>query len=301
VGPATFKPSYIPESADDIGAEGIHKFETSRVDTAISQDHVTYGLIKRERDGSEIGQSSLGVGAPLQSGRDRDADVLKNELKDLPPEASLDAYEAMPVESFGEALFRGMGWTEGRAIGRGSKDEIAAKEIVRRPHRLGLGAAPAPAPATHKKYIKPGETREAQDTVYLDPSGTVKSAKSVDSKRVDRIMLGALPGKVLRIAAGRHAGLKCKVQALEPKEEGRSERARVRLLPSHEVVVVGCDNLVELSSDRLGREGSHCKEKDYKGGKRMRREMSHLRRKSERQAEEDEEKLVQPWLVPNIR
>lgn len=48
-----------------------------------------------------------------------------------------------------------MGWQEGRAIGRGGKGEVVAKELVRRPQRLGLGATPAPE--THqKKYIKPG-------------------------------------------------------------------------------------------------------------------------------------------------
>lgn len=48
-----------------------------------------------------------------------------------------------------------MGWQSGRAIGRGGKEEVVAKELVRRPQRLGLGATPAPE--THqKKYIKPG-------------------------------------------------------------------------------------------------------------------------------------------------
>lgn len=92
----------------------------------------------------------------------------------LPPEADLDAYSAMPVEQFGMALLRcahaccslpscgcvvqaragggqqrrvpppnrlllllhaclcrGMGWEEGRAIGRNAKEEVKAKELVR--------------------------------------------------------------------------------------------------------------------------------------------------------------------------
>lgn len=69
----------------------------------------------------------------------------------------MEAYEAMPVEAFGEALLRGMGWSEGRAVGRNVKEEVKAKDLVRRPHRLGLGAAPAPE-APSKKKIKPGET-----------------------------------------------------------------------------------------------------------------------------------------------
>ena len=35
--------------------------------------------------------------------------------------AGLDAYEAMPVELFGEAMLRGMGWEEGRCVGKNSK------------------------------------------------------------------------------------------------------------------------------------------------------------------------------------
>ena len=39
-------------------------------------------------------------------------------------EASLDAYEAMPVASFGEAMLRGMGWKEGMSVGRNTPKEV---------------------------------------------------------------------------------------------------------------------------------------------------------------------------------
>lgn len=35
--------------------------------------------------------------------------------------AGLDAYEAMPVEAFGEAMMRGMGWQEGKSVGKNAK------------------------------------------------------------------------------------------------------------------------------------------------------------------------------------
>lgn len=47
--------------------------------------------------------------------------------------STLEDYEAMPVEEFGAALLRGMGW-DGKSTG--SK----RKEVKRRPNRLGLGA-----------------------------------------------------------------------------------------------------------------------------------------------------------------
>ncbi|KAF5609191.1 pre-mRNA-splicing factor SPP2 [Fusarium pseudoanthophilum] len=46
-------------------------------------------------------------------------------------ETTLDDYEAMPVEEFGAALLRGMGWD--------GKTGDKVKEVKRRPNRLGLG------------------------------------------------------------------------------------------------------------------------------------------------------------------
>lgn len=44
-----FVPTYIPEAADKIDGEGIDKFETAAHDTAVAQQHVTYGLHLRSR------------------------------------------------------------------------------------------------------------------------------------------------------------------------------------------------------------------------------------------------------------
>lgn len=149
-----FKPSFIPQTAaeDDI-KDGIAKFETSQHDVVATQEKVVYGLIKREQPREEKIHSNL----EAKSRQQTEAQLLKQDLDYLPPVASLEAYEAMPIESFGEALLRGMGWQEGKAIGRNTKEEVVAKELKRRPHRLGLGAQPAPpAPSSHKKIIKPG-------------------------------------------------------------------------------------------------------------------------------------------------
>lgn len=43
-----FKPSYLPESADQIDAQGIDKFETAAHDAAPKQE-VSYGLQKRDK------------------------------------------------------------------------------------------------------------------------------------------------------------------------------------------------------------------------------------------------------------
>lgn len=54
----------------------------------------------------------------------------------------------------------------------------------------------------------------------------------------------------MRVVEGRHSGLLCEVLALEQQEEGRSTRARVRLLPSHEAVSVRRSELAERGASR---------------------------------------------------
>jgi G patch domain/KOW motif-containing protein len=60
----------------------------------------------------------------------------------LPFQATFKEYQQMPIEEFGAALLRGMGYVEGQSIGRG-RSQYGVKELqepTRRPDRLGLGA-----------------------------------------------------------------------------------------------------------------------------------------------------------------
>lgn len=43
--------------------------------------------------------------------------VAQDDVENLAEDMEQEAYEAMPVEMFGEAMLRGMGWTEGKGIG----------------------------------------------------------------------------------------------------------------------------------------------------------------------------------------
>jgi hypothetical protein len=63
----------------------------------------------------------------------------RNEVRQAPEAPTLDAYEAMPVEGFGAALLRGMGWKDGDAIGKNGAPP-KPKEFKRRPALLGIGA-----------------------------------------------------------------------------------------------------------------------------------------------------------------
>jgi hypothetical protein len=72
---------------------------------------------------------------PIQT----EGEAFLNDLHNAPEAPTLEAYEATPIEGFGAALLRGMGWKDGEAIG---KNGLAAKpkEVKRRPALLGIGA-----------------------------------------------------------------------------------------------------------------------------------------------------------------
>jgi hypothetical protein len=62
---------------------------------------------------------------------------------DAPTEAD---YDAVPIEEFGAAMLRGMGWKDGEAIGRNKgQAPLKQRNLERRPELLGVGAKPAKA------------------------------------------------------------------------------------------------------------------------------------------------------------
>ena len=87
------------------------------------------------------------------SSKELEAQKLREEMAKLPDEATLEQYEELPVEEFGEAVLRGMGWEKGRPIGRNSKTVVKPLELVRRENsKLGLGAVPGPALPSRRSH-----------------------------------------------------------------------------------------------------------------------------------------------------
>ncbi|CAO2648931.1 Nn.00g098800.m01.CDS01 [Neocucurbitaria sp. VM-36] len=62
-----------------------------------------------------------------------------NDIHNAPEAPTLAAYEATPIEGFGAALLRGMGWKDGESIGKNGALPVI-KEVKRRPALLGIGA-----------------------------------------------------------------------------------------------------------------------------------------------------------------
>jgi hypothetical protein len=102
----------------------------------VEQDNLTeeQRLEKKALDALISGKSTDNdLVIPVQT----EEETFLNDLHNAPDAPTLEAYEATPIEGFGAALLRGMGWKDGDG-----KNGAAAKpkEIKRRPALLGIGA-----------------------------------------------------------------------------------------------------------------------------------------------------------------
>lgn len=67
-------------------------------------------------------------------------EAFRKDASTRPDVPTLEDYAATPVEEFGKALLRGMGWKEGMGAGKGGKGPTTPAEVKKRSALLGLGA-----------------------------------------------------------------------------------------------------------------------------------------------------------------
>lgn len=104
----------------------------------VEQDNLTEQerLEKKALDALITGKSTDNdLVIPVQT----EEEAFRNDLENAPEAPTLEAYEATPIEGFGAALLRGMGWKDGEGIGKNGI-AVKPKEIKRRPALLGIGA-----------------------------------------------------------------------------------------------------------------------------------------------------------------
>ncbi|XP_065103543.1 G-patch domain and KOW motifs-containing protein [Paramisgurnus dabryanus] len=117
---------------------------------------------------------------------------------DLRPESSTEAdYDRVPVEAYGMAMLKGMGWKQGEGIGRTFKQDVKPIEHQLRPKGLGLGADRSAVkdlePGRPQWPPKPGEERSKED---------------------EALVLG--PGGCVMVLAGAHKELYGKIEGVDP-------------------------------------------------------------------------------------
>jgi hypothetical protein len=166
----------------------------------MEEPKVQYGLTIIKKDESqEIGAAEAGAPEPMEmkqdnlteeqrlekkaldaliSGKSTDNDLVipvqteedafLNDVHNAPDAPTLEAYEATPIEGFGAALLRGMGWKDGEEIG---KNGVAAKpkEIKRRPALLGIGAKEEAAVGVELGEWSGGKSKGKKVTQIYNP------------------------------------------------------------------------------------------------------------------------------------
>ncbi|XP_042306189.1 G-patch domain and KOW motifs-containing protein isoform X1 [Sceloporus undulatus] len=154
----------------------------------------------------------------------------------LRPESSTEAdYEEVPVEAYGLAMLKGMGWKAGEGIGRTFKQDVKPPENRLRPKGLGLGADRSAAqelePSGPRRPLKPGE----------------EPPKSKDEP------LGLVPGGAVFIETGPHKELYGKIEGVD----GDNARVMVKLAIGGKTVTVsqhGIRPVTQKEYDKLAKD-----------------------------------------------
>lgn len=145
-----------------------------------------------------------------------DSEKFKRDVELRPQEADLAAYDDMPVEEFGKALLRGMGWKEGGAVGKSNAAVVEPIQYIPRPEGLGLGAdvpaaLPEPPDQKRRKILRPGEEeKSARDKQYVMPvteDGKVRHYQTGSGPLVEKKSLAMKTGAHVAVAHGVHSGL----------------------------------------------------------------------------------------------
>ncbi|XP_023693277.1 G-patch domain and KOW motifs-containing protein [Paramormyrops kingsleyae] len=175
---------------------------------------------------------------------------------DLRPESSTDAdYESVPVEAYGLAMLKGMGWKEDEGIGRTFKQVVKPIEHQLRPKGLGLGA--------DRSALKD-----------LEPSGPRRPPKPGEDRSEEELVLA--PGASVLLEAGAHKDHYGKVEGMDPD----NARVMVKLAIGGKTVTVSQYNI-----RLVGR-----KEYDRNAKDLSRHSKAHMEAEKEKERERKKEK-----------
>ncbi|KIS69111.1 uncharacterized protein UMAG_03089 [Mycosarcoma maydis] len=113
------------------------------------------------------GNDSAGTGGQLIIHQETESELLQHDIDSRPEAPTLDDYAATPIDQFGMALLRGMGWKEGMGAGKGGKGPQQAAEPRKRAALLGLGAKERPTgplnlskPSSSSGNLQPKDKRD---------------------------------------------------------------------------------------------------------------------------------------------
>ena len=199
----------------------------------------------------------------------------KDELGDV---STLDEYDNMPVEFFGKAMLRGMGWKPGVGVGKTNKKVVHPVEFISRSRGRGLGADAANLPEklpekVKPRRLKPGEVRKKEVELPTDADGRIRHYRRVGEVLEEKEDLDLAVGSRCLVVSGRHKGLygKAVSMQIEPPrvviamaindESVDVSQLAVRVVPRREyeqkALSIASDGEDDDVNDRRGDEDSH--------------------------------------------
>ncbi|KAK0138274.1 G-patch domain and KOW motifs-containing protein [Merluccius polli] len=199
-----------------------------------------------------------------------DGDKIKVDLR---PESSTDAdYDSVPVEAYGLAMLKGMGWNQDEGIGRTFKQNVKPIEHQLRPKGLGLGA----------------DRSAVRD---LEPKGRRRPPKPGDEpgKEEEDLVLG--PGGCVLVESGAHKELYGKIEGVDPD----NARVVVKLAIGGQTVTISQYGIklvdrkeYERNSKDLTRLSRAHKEKEKEKEREKEKEKERHRKEDEKRSNGDE-------------
>ena len=126
---------------------------------------------------------STNNGEPLVIHQQSESELLHHDIDTRPEAPTLDDYAATPIDQFGMALLRGMGWKEGMGAGKGGKGPQQAAEPKKRAALLGLGAKERPAgalglPSSGSSSARSHRPKDKRDYKYVPVARTDQQSGS---------------------------------------------------------------------------------------------------------------------------
>ncbi|KXN87345.1 Pre-mRNA-splicing factor spp2 [Leucoagaricus sp. SymC.cos] len=116
--------------------EDVKMEEAKEEGVELSEDESARRAILAEASGTVAEEPSIdAIPTPIS-----EEDAYKQDVEELPDTASLEDYARVPVEQFGAAMLRGMGWREGTAASKNGKGPVQPYLPAARPALLGIGA-----------------------------------------------------------------------------------------------------------------------------------------------------------------
>lgn len=124
------KSEHVPDDTADDEGRAAHPETPSEPEHVRTLDEIALDRLRGIQEASTLSVPAL-----------TEAEAFARDFKSAPEQASAADYAAVPVEEFGAALLRGMGWKEGMGIGNQKEKKIVESKLAeRRAPLLGIGA-----------------------------------------------------------------------------------------------------------------------------------------------------------------